>query len=68
MKNINNMEKSKTDEKKRAQLAKECMDLVLKRSGVPKKEIYKIALHSFFAGNLDLLTPAEREKYASVIL
>ncbi|MGM9782176.1 MAG: hypothetical protein ACI3ZV_01625 [Paludibacteraceae bacterium] len=60
--------KKTSEEIKREQLAKESMDLVLKRSGVPKKVIIENAMHAFFAGNLDLLTPAERKKYASVIL
>lgn len=55
------------DAKRREQLTKECMDLVLKRSGVTKRDIYKIAMHSFFVGNLDLLTSTERKKYASIL-
>lgn len=60
--------KRTSEEIKREQLAKESMDLVLKRSGVPKKVIIENAMHAFFAGNLDLLTPAELKKYKSVIL
>lgn len=63
------MAKTKTLEQiKREQLAKESMELVIKRSGVPKKVIVENAMHAFFQGNIDLLTPEERKKYASVIL
>ena len=62
------MQAQKITEKQRAELQKESMELVIKRSGVPKKRIYENALHAFFAGNLDLLTPEEKKKYASVIL
>lgn len=53
---------------RREQLGKESMDLVIKRSGVPKKKIVENALHVFFVRNIDLLTPEERQKYKSVIL
>lgn len=63
------MSKTKTPEQiKREQLAKESMELVIKRSGVPKKEIIEEAMKRFFNDNIDLLTPAERKKYKSVIL
>ncbi len=62
------MQTQKISEKKRAELQKESMELVIKRSGVPKKRIYQNALHAFFAGNIDLLTPEEKKKYESVIL
>ncbi len=54
---------------KREQLAKESMDLVLKRGGVTKKVLLEDAMHQFFAANYkELLTPAEIRKYSSVIL
>ena len=52
----------------REQLGKESLDLVIKRSGVPKSKIIENALHAFFVKNIDLLTPAERRKYSAVIL
>ena len=52
----------------REQPGKESMELVLKRSGVPKSKIVENAMHAFFVRNIDLLTPEERRKYASVIL
>lgn len=53
----------------REQLAKESMDLVLKRGGVTKKVLLEDAMHRFFNRNYkELLTPAEQRKYASVIL
>ncbi len=63
------MAKTKDPEQlRREQLAKESMDLVIKRSGVPKKKIIEHAMHAFFVQNMDLLTPEEFEKYKSVIL
>ncbi len=57
--------------KTQKQLQKECkevIELVIKRSGVSKKNIYNDALKRFFRGNMDLLTPAELKKYKDVIL
>ncbi len=51
-----------------AQLQKESMDLVIKRSGVSKKTIIEGALKRFFVDNIDLLTPDELKKYRAVIL
>lgn len=62
------MAKKTLEQQQREQLGKESMDLVIKRSGVPKSKIIENALHAFFVRNIDLLTPAERRKYASVIL
>lgn len=52
----------------RAQLGKESLNLVIKRSGVPKSKIIENALHVFLVNNIDLLTPEERLKYSEVIL
>lgn len=61
--------KKDTEELKREQLAKESMDLVLKRGGVTKKVLLEDAMHRFFNRNYrELLTPEEQRKYASVIL
>ncbi len=62
--------KTKTPEQlKREQLAKESMDLVLKRGGVTKKDLLDDAMHQFFAANYrELLTASEIRKYKSVIL
>ena len=57
-----------TTPEERKKLSKESMDLVIKRSGVSKKEIVEEAMKRFFNDNIDLLTPAERKKYKSVIL
>lgn len=56
-----------TTPEERKKLSKESMDLVIKRSGVSKKEIVEEAMKRFFNDNIDLLTPAERKKYKSVI-
>ena len=61
--------KKSQEELEREQLAKESMDLVLKRGGVTKKVLLEDAMHRFFNRNYrELLTPAEQSKYASVIL
>ena len=57
-----------TTPEERKKLSKESMDLVIKRSGVSKKEIVEEAMKRFFNDNIDLLTPEELEKYKSVIL
>ena len=56
-----------TTPEERKKLSKESMDLVIKRSGVSKKEIVEEAMKRFFNDNIDLLTPAERKKHKSVI-
>lgn len=63
------MAKTKDPEQlRREQLAKESMDLVLKRGGVTKKELLEDAMHKFFNHYYrELLTPEELEKYKSVI-
>jgi len=62
----NNMERKNGSERK--QLVSEAIDVLLKRAGVSRKAIYDDALKSWANNNLDLLTPAERLKYSSVIL
>jgi hypothetical protein len=63
------MAKKKDPEQiKREQLGKESMEIVLKRSGVPKSKIIEYAMRMFYIRNIDLLTPEERRKYKSVIL
>jgi hypothetical protein len=58
----------KTNLKQRNSLINEAIDLLLKRAGVSKKDIYDDALKSWANSNIDLLTPAERQRYKSVIL
>lgn len=64
------MATKKTPEQlKQEQLAKESMELVMKRGGVTKKVLLDDAMHKFFNRYYqELLTPAEQKKYASVIL
>lgn len=57
--------------KTQKQLQRECkevIELVIKRSGVSKRTIYRDALTRFFNNNMDLLTSAELKKYKDVIL
>lgn len=56
----------KTEDRKK--LCKEVIELVFKKSGVDKTTIVDAAMRKFFADNIDLLTPAEKKKYKSVIL
>ncbi len=49
-------------------LGEELLELIIRKSGVSKRDIYDAALHNFCRNNLDLLTMAERKKFASVLL
>lgn len=57
-----------TEQKQREVLGKEVMQLILSRSGVTRQDVVNTAMHNFCRNNIDLLTAAERRKYASVIL
>ena len=63
---------TKTEEKKKAKEMKdlylELISLMLKRAGLKEQEIYDTAIKSWASKNLDLLTPAEKKKYQSVIV
>ena len=64
-----NKEMAKTAEQKHHEkMGKEVMNLIVTRSGVTRRDIMNTAMHNFCRNNLDLLTAAERRKYASVIL
>ncbi|GHT47058.1 hypothetical protein AGMMS49965_24930 [Bacteroidia bacterium] len=54
--------------KKETNLVDEAINLLLKRSGVSKKELVDYAIKSWANDNLDLFTSAELKKYQSVIL
>ncbi len=56
------------DRKKRENMVKEVIDLIIKRSGVPRREIYDRAVRTFCLNNMDLLTSEELKKYEPVIL
>lgn len=49
-------------------LSDEAIRLVIKRSGVSRAKLHEAAEKRFFVDNIDLLTPAERKKFSSVIL
>jgi len=49
-------------------LKDEATETMLKRAGITKKDIYKVALTNWINKNLDLLTPAELVKYQGIIL
>ena len=50
------------------ELSQEVVSLMLKRANINEKDLYVDAIKRWISKNLDLLTPAEREKYKSVIL
>lgn len=52
----------------REKLVKEATELLLKRAGVKRKDIYKVAMKNWINKNLDLLTEEEIKKYKGVIL
>jgi len=64
------METIAKDEKKQkiSRLKDEATETMLKRAGITKKDIYKVALNNWINKNLDLLTPAELVKYQGIIL
>jgi len=49
-------------------LKEEATETMLKRAGITKKDIYKVALNNWVNKNLDLLTPSELTKYKEIIL
>jgi hypothetical protein len=60
-------QEKREENKRRATLINELRELQLKRANARKKDLLEVALAAFSAHNLDLLTPAERKKYKSVI-
>ena len=60
---------TKSDQKKKiVSLKEEATETMLKRAGITKKDIYKVALNNWINKNLDLLTPSELAKYKEIIL
>ena len=60
---------TKSDQKKKiVSLQEEATETMLKRAGITKKDIYKVALNNWINKNLDLLTPSELKKYKEIIL
>lgn len=57
-----------TSTKKRTDYYNEAVNLIIKRSGMTKKEIQDIAIREFCYNNLNLLTQAEKQKYKGWIL
>lgn len=53
-------------EMKKLQL--ELIELMLKRAGITRDDIYETALRSWVAKNLDLLTAAELKRYKGKVL
>ena len=69
--NTNNKIMTKKEETQKAKEMKvlylELIDLLLKRAGLKKEDIYNTAMKSWASKNLDLLTPAEMKKYHEII-
>jgi hypothetical protein len=59
------MDKTKKPSK---ELYDELTEVLLQKSGLKKETIYRTALKRWVSKNLDLLTPAELQKYESIIL
>ena len=45
---------------------KEIFTLMLKKTGITTNRFYEIARNNFVANNLDLLTPAEKQRYREI--
>jgi len=58
----------KVEKKPSKELYNELTDVLLHKSGMKKETIYRTALKRWVSKNLDLLTPAELQKYESIIL
>ena len=58
------MESKKANAKK---IGDELEALMLKKANLTKKDIYEAAITTWINKNLDLLSPAERLKYKSVL-
>jgi hypothetical protein len=50
------------------QLQEELIELLLKKAGTTRKNIYSVAIKKWAVNNLDLLTPSEKSRYESIIL
>ncbi len=51
-----------------AEMKKEATALIIKRAGTTAKQIHEVAINTFVANNVDLLTAAERKKYSAILL
>ncbi len=61
------LELRKQKNKEIAKLHKEATEIIIKRSGQTKKNIVEAAVKRFVTNNIELLTPAEKKKYKSVL-
>lgn len=59
-------QQQKEEEMKKLQF--ELIELMLKRAGLTRDDIYDTALRSWVAKNLDLLTAAELKRYKGKVL
>ena len=58
-----------TEEKKIVKsMQKELIDLMLKKANVSKQSLYDTAIRRFVNSNIDLLTPAEVNKYQEILM
>jgi len=49
-------------------MQKELIDLMLKKANVSKQSLYDTAIRRFVNSNIDLLTPAEVNKYQEILM
>ncbi|MBE6329451.1 MAG: hypothetical protein E7072_04955 [Bacteroidales bacterium] len=47
---------------------KELFELILKKTGIKKKDFFDMSIDSFIKHNLDLITPAEKKKFTKLVL
>ncbi len=61
------MAASKEDIKIAEKQTKELFELLLKKTGVKKKDLFDIAIASFIRDNLELITPSEKKKFSKLV-
>ncbi|MBQ6275129.1 MAG: hypothetical protein IJK62_00275 [Bacteroidales bacterium] len=62
------MAKSKEELAEITRQHKMLLELLLKKTGAKKKEIFELAEQQFIVANLDLLTAAEKKKFNKLVL
>lgn len=62
------MAKDKETQANIKQLQDELVELMLKKAGIKKQDIYKSALKLWVSKNLDLLTPTELKRYKGIVI
>ncbi|MBO4735650.1 MAG: hypothetical protein J5614_04570 [Paludibacteraceae bacterium] len=58
---------TKEDIKEAEKETKELFELLLKKTGVKKKDLIDLMVGQFIKENLDLVTPAEKKKFPKLV-